>query len=85
MRVQNERELGNAVKQEESCIELEGKLASHVKKLMKLNMALWVFSLTTLSVAVQHQFLAWILLSLRFLLLLPGEELVYYKNLGNTA
>ena len=52
MRVQNERELGNAVKQEESCIELEGKLASHVKKLMKLNMALWVFSLTTLSVAV---------------------------------
>ena len=36
MRVQNERELGNAVKQEESCIELKGKLASHVKKLMKL-------------------------------------------------
>ena len=52
MRVQNEQELGNAVKQEESCIELEGKLASHVKKLMNLNMALWVFSLTTLSVAV---------------------------------
>lgn len=52
MRVQNEQELGNAVKQEESCIELEGKLASQIKKLMKLNMALWVFSLTTLSVAV---------------------------------
>lgn len=52
MRVQNEQELGNAVKQEESCIELKGKLASHVKKLMKLNMALWVFSLTALSIAV---------------------------------
>lgn len=52
MHVQNEQELGNAVKQEESYIELEGKLASHVKKLMKLNMALWVFSLTALSVAV---------------------------------
>ena len=38
MRVQNEQELGNAVKQEESCIELEGKLASHVKKLMKLKL-----------------------------------------------
>ena len=52
MRVQNEQELGNAVKQEESCIELEGKLASQIKKLMKLNMALWVFSLTALSIAV---------------------------------
>ena len=52
MRVQNEQELGNAVKQEEACIELEGKLASQIKKLMKLNMALWVFSLTALSIAV---------------------------------
>lgn len=46
------RELGEAVKREEPCIEMEGELAAQVKKLVRLNAILWAFCLATLSVAV---------------------------------
>lgn len=52
MRVYNEKEFGDAIRREEDYIELDGKLASHVKKLIKLNAVLWAFCLAALSVSI---------------------------------
>lgn len=52
MTVNDGKDLGDAVRREEPYIELEGELAAQVKKLVRLNAALWAFCLTALSVAV---------------------------------
>ncbi|MCI9282174.1 MAG: hypothetical protein HFH36_14075 [Lachnospiraceae bacterium] len=47
----NGKDLGDALRREEPYIELEEKLAAQVKKLIRLNAALWIFCLAALSVA----------------------------------
>lgn len=48
----NGKDLGDAIRQEEPHIELEGELAAQVKKLIRLNAVLWVFCLAALAVTV---------------------------------
>lgn len=52
MFVYNEDELGKAVRDGKDEIELEDGLASRIKKLYKINLALWSFCLVCLAVAV---------------------------------
>lgn len=52
MVVHNEDEFGKAVRDSKDEIELEGGLAARIKKLYKINLALWSFCLVCLSVAV---------------------------------
>ncbi len=52
MFVDNGKDLGDAVRQREPYIKLEGELAAQVKKLVRLNAILWAFCLAALSVAV---------------------------------
>ena len=52
MFVHNENEFGEAVREGDERIELEGDLASKVKKMYKINLALWNFCLVCLAVAI---------------------------------
>lgn len=51
MYAHNENEFGEAVRDGRDIIEVEGGLASRIKKLYKINLALWSFCLVCLSVA----------------------------------
>ena len=52
MIVTNENEFGEGINNNADHIEIEGDLAAKVKKMMKLNAALWTFCLASLSVTV---------------------------------
>ncbi len=52
MYVRDEEEFGQAVREGNDRIELEGDLAAKVKKLYKINLALWSFCLVCLGVAI---------------------------------
>ncbi|WP_186423798.1 hypothetical protein [Lacrimispora celerecrescens] len=52
MYVRNEEEFGEAIREGKDGIELEGDLASKVKKLYKINLTLWSFCLVCLAVAI---------------------------------
>ncbi|MFT4105537.1 MAG: hypothetical protein QM657_07250 [Lacrimispora sp.] len=52
MCVHNEEEFGEALREGRDKIEIEGDLASKVKKLYKINLALWNFCLVCLAVTI---------------------------------